>query len=69
MISNLKSEKENQEYLKSVIGINKRNGIDWNNSVGKEIEYEYAGFNEYSKGVLKIDKYENRHNTVLKVNL
>lgn len=61
MISNLKSEKENQEYLKSVIGINKRNGIDWNNSVGKEIEYEYDGVNEYSKGVLKIDKYENRH--------
>ena len=35
--------------------------VDFNHELaGKDIEYEYAGFNEYSKGVLKIDKYENR---------
>ena len=57
MISNLKSIEENQEYLKSVIGVDKRGYIDWKNSVGKEIEYEYDGIDGYSKGVLKIREY------------
>ena len=60
MISNLKSEKENQEYLKSVIGANKRNQIDWESGVGKEIEYEYDWKGRCSKGALKIIKYESR---------
>ena len=58
MISNLKSKEENSEYLKSVIGIDGRKYIDWKNSVGKEIEYEYHWEREYSKGILKIIKYE-----------
>ena len=60
MISNLKSVEENKEYLRSVIGA-KGSYIDWENSVGKEIEYEYDGISEYFKGALKIVKYENRY--------
>ena len=45
MISNLKNKEENKEYLKSVIGINRSKQIDWMNSVGKEIEYEYNFYN------------------------
>lgn len=62
MLGNLKSREENKEYLKSVIGINKRNTrneIDWVNSIGKEIEYEYNWKGECSEDVLKIVKYEN----------
>lgn len=52
---------ENKEYLRIIIGFNIRNQIDWKNSVGKEIEYEYDWKGECSKGVLKIRKYENRY--------
>ena len=52
MISNLKSIEENKEYLKSVIGIRGK-FIDWKNSIGKEIKYEYYWYNdEYSKGFI-----------------
>ena len=61
MLSNLKSEKENKEYLKSVIGVVRRNQINWKNGIGKELKYEYIGYNECSKGVLKIRKYENNY--------
>ena len=64
MISNLKSEKENQEYLKSVIGVRGKGQIDWKNSVGCEIEYEYNWNDEQSKGVLKIVKYEPKNQKV-----
>ena len=66
MLSNLKSEKENQEYLKSIIGANRNNRIDWKNSVGYEIEYEYDWNRggEYSKGVLRIAKYEPKNHKV-----
>ena len=58
MISNLKSIEENKEYLKSVIGIRGK-FIDWKNSIGKEIKYEYYWYNdEYSKDVLKIREYK-----------
>ena len=61
MLSNLKSVEENREYLKSIIGVvNRRNEIDWRNSIGKEIKYEYNWGSEYSKGTLKIIKYEDR---------
>ncbi len=58
MISNLKSIEENREYLRSIIGVNGRNQINWENSVGCEIEYVYNWNEECSKGVLKIVKYE-----------
>lgn len=58
MISNLKSVEENKEYLRSVIGLNIRSHIDWENSVGKEIEYEYIWKETYTKGVFKIVGYE-----------
>ena len=62
MISNLKSKEENKEYLKDIIGVNKRNHINWKSSVGCEIEYEYNWHGEeYSKGILKIIKYENEY--------
>lgn len=63
MLSNLKSVEENREYLRSIIGVNERNHIKWeSNSLGKEIEYEYYWEeNKYSKGILKIRKYENSH--------
>lgn len=64
MISNLKSVEENSEYLKSVIGIDGRNRINWKNSIRCEIEYEYNWNGEYSKGVLKIVKYEIKNNKV-----
>ena len=60
MISNLKSEKENREYLKSIIGVDERNYIDWKNSIGKEIGYRYDWKGECSKGVLKIVKYDTK---------
>ena len=60
VISNLKSEKENREYLKSVIGADERNYIDWKNSIGKEIGYGYDWKGECSKGVLKIVKYDTK---------
>ena len=63
MLSNLKSVEENREYLRSIMGVNERNHIKWeSNSLGKEIEYEYYWEeNKYSKGILKIRKYENSH--------
>ena len=59
MISNLKSEKENQEYLKSVIG-NRGKSIDWKNSIGCEIKYKYDWNGYCSEGVLKIVGYEGK---------
>lgn len=58
MLSNLKSIEENKEYLKSVIGVNVRHGIDWINSVGCEIEYKYNWNSKFTEGVLKIAKHE-----------
>ena len=63
MISNLKSVEENQEYLKSIIGVDGRGYIDWKNSVGKEIrcEYYWNKGRECSKKILKINKYKNSY--------
>ena len=63
MLSNLKSVEENQEYLKSVMGVNERGYIDWKNSVGKEIkcEYYWNKGRECSKKILKINKYKNSY--------
>lgn len=55
---------ENKEYLKSVIGVNRSNKIDWINSIGKEIEYKYDWNKEVSKGVLKIIKYDSKNRKV-----
>ena len=59
MLSNFKSVEENKEYLKNAIGVNRSKQIDWINSIGKKIEYEYDMRSTYSKGVFKIRKYEN----------
>ena len=59
MLSNFKSVEENKEYLKNAIGVNRSKQIDWINSIGKKIEYEYDMRGTYSKGVFKIRKYEN----------
>ena len=64
MISNLKSREENKEYLKGVIGVDGRNRINWKNSVGCEIEYDYNWKGEYFKGILKIVKYEPKNQKV-----
>ena len=48
---------ENREYLRSIIGVNRSNQIDWVNSIGKEIECEY----DRNKRILKIVKYESRN--------
>ena len=53
------SEKENKEYLRSIIGVRGKL-IDWKNSVGKDIECEYDGRSGYFKGVLKIHKYDTK---------
>lgn len=57
MISNFKSEKENKEYLRSIIGIRGKL-IDWKNSTGKEIGCRYDGFGEHFEGGLKIREYD-----------
>ena len=66
MLSNLKSIEENREYLKSVIGVRGKGQIDWRNSVGKEIRYEYVWERgkECSKGALKIIKYEDKNHKI-----
>lgn len=64
MLSNLKNIEENKEYLKSIIGIVRRNQIDWKNGIGKEIEYKYDWEGECSTGVLKIVEYEPKTNKV-----
>lgn len=48
---------ENKEYLRSIIG-SKGKCIDWENSIGKKIEYEYNWNGELYKGVLKIVEYD-----------
>ena len=48
---------ENKEYLKSVIGRNRRNEINWMDSIGKEIKYEYDWLDERFEDVLKIREY------------
>ena len=61
MLSNLKSRKENREYVKSIINTRGKEQINWVNSVSKEIEYEYYWYGKCYKGVLKIRKYENKY--------
>ena len=50
MISNLKSREENSEYLKSVIGVDKRNRIDWKNSIGVRLNISIIGKKDVLKG-------------------
>ena len=65
MLSNLKDRiEENKEYLKSVIGVIRRNQIDWKNGISKEIEYEYYWNGEYYKDVLKIREYDSKAHKV-----
>ena len=65
MLSNLKDRiEENKEYLKSVIGVVRRNQIDWKNGISKEIEYEYYWNGECYKDVLKIREYDSKTHKV-----
>ncbi len=59
-----KSREENNKYLKSVIGIDERNNIDWKNSIGCKIKYEYNWNKKCYEGELKIVKYEPKNQKV-----
>lgn len=58
---------ENNEYLRSVLPVWGKEGhgnkgtIDWKNSIGCTVEYEYEWYGKIYTGSLTISRYENRH--------
>lgn len=61
VLSNNNTPEENLEYLRKQIGTRGK-FIDWKNSVGCTIEYEYEWYGGSThKGSLTISRYENRY--------
>ena len=60
VLSNNNTLEENNEYLRSVLPTRGKL-INWKNSVGCTIEYEYEWYGKFYTGNLIIERYENKY--------